>query len=446
MTPFRLRFRVWPTGHAGAVARVLFANVLNNSASFVVIVHAARRYGPEEFGKLGLVLSIMMFAATLLDCGSSISFVRNFNNTSDPRHREHLASALIRFKVGAAAIVLLLSFPCALLLRAAFPVLRGHEVLLTLGVLSAALLSLWTSVRALEQARRDFASFARYNYVYGGLRLVVYGVLLAAGIKGLAVVIWSQYTFPLILLLAWTLLWRERRTWASFGETINDLALSLRSLLAYGWWLAAATLCSSLLLRLPQFALARNASAHDLGLYGAAMSFLAAFTMVNDAVASVIVPDASSLTSAASRIEFRRAFFQHLPALSGLLALLLVCCMLAQRLLLGHAYSESVPLFAILGCTTAVNICLSAHNTMIHAYGRPQLLFLSDFARVLVLLGAISLIHHPGSVEVAALYGVVLVGGNTILALYLGRRLRNDRSSLARQHSPLGVAHEESRT
>src|SRR5438128_1420131 len=200
-------------GRSRNVGQVLIANAFNNLSSFVVTVHAARRFGPEGFGKLGLVLSILMFGSMLLDCGLSISLVRNYNSTEDEQQRAGLAASVIKTKLLMVFVVGLFAFPVALALLRVFPVLRGSESLLAVGIFSAALLSLWVSVRALEQARRAFTSFARYNYFYALTRAACYtGVLLLHANSPMAVAL-CLYTVPLLMLLTYTLIVRERAVW-----------------------------------------------------------------------------------------------------------------------------------------------------------------------------------------------------------------------------------------
>ena len=246
---------------------------------------------------------------------------------------------------------------------------------------SAALLSLWVSVRALEQARRNFALFARYNYFYALIRTACYaGVLLLHANSPMAVVL-CLYTGPLTLLLAYTLIVREHRVWWPLWAGASAHAPALMKVVAYGWWVGAAALCFSLLTRLPQFALARHSSARMLGLYGAALSFLAAFSLINDAISSVIVPEVASLTTPDARNRFRRVLATNLPKLLGLLLLALGGCVVAQLFLLGKAYHDSVPIFLVLGSSTIVCLCIAINNSLVHAYGRPQLLLYMNVAQ-----------------------------------------------------------------
>ena len=406
----------------------MIANVVNNLSSFVVIVHAARRFGPEGFGKLGLVLSILMFGSMLLDCGLSISLVRNYNNTDDEQQRAGLAASVIKTKLLTVLIVGLLAHPVALLLLRVFPVLRGSERLLAVGIFSAALLSLWVSVRALEQARRDFTSFARYNYFYALIRAACYaGVLLLDANSPMAVAL-CLYTVPLLMLLTYTLVVRERKVWWPFWAEASAHAPALMKVVAYGWWVGAAALCFSLLTRLPQFALARHSSARMLGLYGAALSFLAAFSLINDAISSVIVPEVASLTTPDARNRFRRALTTNLPKLLGLLLLALGGCVVAQLFLLGKAYHDSVPIFLVLGSATVVCLCIAIYNSLVHAYGRPQLLLYMNVARLGGLAAVLVTMPHPGAISVAIAFVATTLCGEFLLLLYLRRFRRLDES------------------
>jgi O-antigen/teichoic acid export membrane protein len=408
-------------GRLGNIGQVLFANVFNNLSSFVVTVYAARCFGPEKFGKLGLVLSILMFGSMLLDCGLSVSLVRNYNSTDDAKQRADLASSVIKTKLLTVLTIGLLAYPGASLLFRVFPVLQGSQHLLAVGIFSAALLSLWGSVRALEQARRDFTSFARYNYFYALLRAIFYAVALLSHANSPMAVELCLYTLPLTILLAYTLIVRERRVWWPLWAGASTQAAAIMKTLAYGWWVGAASLCFSLLTRLPQFELARHSSARMLGLYGAALSFLAAFSLINDAISSVIVPEVASLTTPDARKRFRRALAQNLPKLAALLLLALGACVMAQLFLLGKAYHDSISIFLVLGSGTIVCLCISVNNNLVHAYGRPELLLYMNLARLCILAVVLSVLSNPDAMSVAIAFTVTMFAGDFLLLIYLRR-------------------------
>lgn len=414
-----------------SVGKVLVSNIFNNASSFVVIVHAARSFGPEVFGQLGLVLAIMLFASTILDFGLNVSLVRNYNRAESPRERTDLAASVIKTKVSMVIAVGAMAYPAARLMLPVFPTFTAGASLLAIGILSASLLSLWSSIRALEQARRQFDSFARYNYMYAAVRVTCYISTAFLGENSPIAVLLCLYTIPLLLLLSYSLVVRERTVWWPLRTGVPRQISALGRALRYGRWICASLVCFSLFVRLPQFELARKSSAQALGIYGAAASFLAAFSLINDAISSIILPEVSSLRTPGAREYFRHTFSENLLKLAGVLVLGLIICVLAQSVLLGEKYHDSVPTFIVLGLSTIISLCFSINNNLVHAYGRPELWLYMNLGRLVALGAALSAFRGLSAFTAAVLYGAELIAGDVLLFLYLRRYTRLDRVSIS---------------
>jgi len=419
----------WAKGRIGKVSQVIVANGFNNLVSLAIMLHAARKLGPESFGELGLVLAVVTLGVVFLDSGVSVALVRNYNNTSDPETRKILVGGVLKAKVVQVLLIAVLAFPLAHLLRYFLPEMKSVDTLAA-GIISAVLMSLWISIRSLEQARRNYSAFTRYIYLFGSLRVVIYAVTLALGRMSAMSVLLCLYLIPLSLLLVYTTVIRER---AALGFSLSDLAHEGRALwaaLKYGTWVAGSALFLTLASRLPLFFLARRSSLKQLGLYTAALTFVNGFGLIWDAVNTVVMPEVSALRSPEARLRFRGMLFRKLPLMFSVLAAGVFACILLQGVFLGPAYRGSISTFLVIGSATAICMCVSVNNNLVHAYGIPETLTYMNLARVVLLGIALVVCPRPDSLNVGIIYSVVLLAGDVGLYFHLWRRIGEDRATL----------------
>jgi hypothetical protein len=105
--------------------------------------------------------------------------------------------------------------------------------------------------------------------------------------------------------------------------------------------------------------------------------------------------------------------------------------MLAQRFLLGPAYRGSLATFAVIGSATILCMCISVNNNLVHAYGIPQMLTYMNCCRLLAILALLGVVSQPHALNVAMIYAAVLLAGDLGLFIYLHRRTREERDSIA---------------
>jgi O-antigen/teichoic acid export membrane protein len=408
----------------------MVANAFNNLSSLAITLHAARKMGPEKFGQLGLVLAVVAFGVVFLDCGVSVALVRGYNFDSNEANRTALVGGVLKAKLLQAVLISLFAFPLAHALRF-FIVETGSDYTLAGGIASAGLMSLWVSVRSLEQARRNYNSFTRYVYLLGVLRFVVYGILLIRGSFSAFSVVACLYLIPLSLLMFYSLVVNERGYLAIHPVRLKREITAVKAAVLYGAWVAGASILFSLTTRLPLFFLARRSTLKELGLFTAAFTFINGFGMIWDALNTVVMPEVSELRTPESRLRFRNLLAHKFPLMISLLALVIVTCVFAQRFLLGPQYRGSISIFLALGVFTAVCMCISLMNNLVHAYGVPAIITGMNVARVIAT--AIVLISWPHLVALNAafLYGTVLLSGDLAVLLYVQRRIVGDRTAMS---------------
>ncbi len=395
---------------------ILTANAVNNVVSFVILIWSARAFGPELFGVLALAISITTLFWMLLDFGASVALVRLYNTETSPCERARLVREVLMLRVAILVLLVPLAFALERSATWLFPIVEGHEGLIYLAFFSSGLLSFWGTMRSIEQASRRFVSFQRYTLAYAALRSACAATVFLGGFSSITTVFVSLYTVPLagLLILGWFTGYRSllRRPAGSKDESPrkNLVPAALKRVFAYGAWVAVSTLCYTGLLRLPQFFLANTGNARETGLYSAALTFVAVFSLMNDALRTVILPDVSALKTTHTRDEFRRRFVRLGPTFFAVMILVLSVMVFAQYFVLGGNYRASIPIFLILGVAIIISVYLGVFNTLIHSYGVPRLDATNNLLRLAVLALFLWLVS-PTVIVASLAFGAVLMAG-----------------------------------
>ena len=382
----------------------------------MITVYAARAFGPEEFGRLALAISITTMLSLILDFGLSITLVRLYNIETSPDERAGYIRTILGFKVLALLALVPLAFVLQGITTQVLPVLSGYGGLVYLAFLCGGLQSIWTTVRAAEQARRDFRSFRRYTFTYGVLRFLGIGALLLLYEASPIGVLGVLYALPLMGLMLYSWLGGHRPFWSAPAvDAPRSSAYSrLKTAFSYGIWVALSAICYTQLFYLPQFVLARAANETEVGLYSAGLTFVAAFALLHEALRTVILPDVTALRSSSDRRTFRRRYFRLGPLFFSVALLVLGFMSFVQYYLLGGAYTASVPIFIVLGLATIVTIYLGIFNLLVHSHGVPKLEATNNLARV-VALTLLLLVVPKTAMSVSLTLASVLVAGELIV-------------------------------
>src|SRR5215217_878357 len=275
---------VWSGSLLQKFTGILGANAFNNFAAFLITVYAARALGPEEFGRLALSISITLLLALILDFGLSITLVRIYNIETSPDERAGYIRTILGFKVLSLLALVPLAFVLQGITTQVLPVLSGYGGLVYLAFLSGGLHSIWITVRAVEQARRDFRSFRRYTFTYGVLRFLGFGTFLLFYEVSPTSVLAVLYALPIIGLILHSWFSSYRPFWSATAvHACRSSAYSrLKTAISYGKWVGLSAICYTTLFNIPQFTLAHTANETEVGLYGAGLTFVAAFFLMSD--------------------------------------------------------------------------------------------------------------------------------------------------------------------
>lgn len=413
------------------IGSVLAANVFNNLASFLITVLAARMLGPQEFGILAVAVAITLLFSLFTDFGLNTALVRLYNARGESEEGELLPTI-----VGWKMLLVIAFIPAALMLKHAalylFPIYAGYGALLYFSFVSGALLSLWSTIRAVEQARREFAVFTRYTLAYGFLRIVSAGFLMAIGKFSALGVLFALYTAPLTVLMFYGWHAKCKLLWPSLIKTPLQVKLFiLKRAFSYSFWVAVSGISYTMLARVPQFTLGRGGHLEQVGLYSAGLTFVAVFSLLNEAVRTVLLPDVATLHTEEGRRAFRQKLVAGTPLfiMAGLMAL--AAMSLLQLYALGEIYSTSVYVFIILGVATMVTMYTGFYNLLVHSYGIPSLEAAVNIVRVGALT-VLSWVLPATAINVAFAFASILVAGELLLYALIKQRGSRQTGTLSR--------------
>jgi O-antigen/teichoic acid export membrane protein len=423
--PFILLERLRQSPFLRSVSGVFGAGLVNNGVSFLMTIIAARVLGPQEFAVLGIMLAVMMFGSTVLDFGVSVSLVRLFHASEVPR--KQLVTVVLGWKIVVSVLAVVLAVPVAPLGKSAFfghlPVTDGEFIWAVGG---AGLLSLWTTVRAVYQAREEFTALVTSTYWYAGLRFAAIAGAMIFSLKSASVFVIAIYILPLLLILpvaAGQQVFRASRgnDEGAVGWSPRDAGGTLRRILGYGRWVALSAVSYALLWRLPQFALSHRATETEVSYYSLGITFIAFFSLMNDSMRMVLLPRVAGMQSPAQRSEFRASMRRWaFPYFVGM-GVLVVVLWAVQILALGDEYRPGIPVFLLLSAGTIATLYGGLINSLVHSHGIPQLDAGMNCVKVAALALGLWLVP-PSSVPVAALFAAIVAIGEWSLVLIVRTR------------------------
>lgn len=404
--------------NAAVFAKLLQANTFNNLISFGITLVIARTLGPEEFSRIGVSISVVVILGLLFDFGLGATLVRQYYDSDDDISRTQLIGVVLQYKL-LIFLLLLVSIPLlGRLVIQIYPILSGYEWLVFEAIISSGLFSIWTTLRAIEQAKRDFSIYTRYLVAYGILRLITFAVCYQIAGVVPAIVMPTLYIVPLVTLTTAYFIFNRGSDLIRFD--VHIFWTRIVKALKYGVWVAISGFSYTILSRIPQVFLSHRSTPDEVGLYSAALTFLVVFSLLNMSARTVILPQITALRDEDGRGRFRKKVWRLAPVFFFAMILALVSLAWFQSVFLGGDYKESVPVFVVMGFGMIATIYFGLLNSLVHSYGVPQVSAFINVGRVLIFVTAMALLP-VNSLTSAIVYSFVLVIGELVTYYILNR-------------------------
>ncbi|OGY09557.1 MAG: hypothetical protein A2782_03365 [Candidatus Blackburnbacteria bacterium RIFCSPHIGHO2_01_FULL_43_15b] len=364
----------------GAVLAVLFTLLV------------ARRLGPEEWGVVAAVISLITIAEALGDFGLASSLYRFFaKSLTEQKHQEaedfrHLAF-FFRILTAGLVFLILVIFSGSI----SSLVFKTDDSFLTfvsgLGIFSYLMLDFQV---ASLQTRGKWGLSAFFIAFVNLIRLVGVYLLFAQGKLNLHNTLWMYSGTPLATLLL-TFFWQPTRL--AFVKHWTGA----KNLLFFSGWLGLNRIAAAIASRIDVILLLDISGAYQTGLFGASKQLAVGVPMLVGSLATVLAPRFATLEERALSRYFKKSIALSVFLAFGLLSGILISPLVIS--LFGDEYEESrgILQWLLVGYIPFV-ISMPAVNLLIYALHKPK------------IIGILSLLQIPLvwwlNVYLIPLYGV----------------------------------------
>jgi len=398
------------------------ANALNNAVTAVTGFWLAAELETAEFGRYSASANAIVLLASAIDFGVNTATVRSVGRERETSAKATILASGFALKLKCLNVVLLLLFPLAL---TSLVVLEfGERLVIEVLVVTAAaaVLNIWSFLRARLQARQNFHKYASLTICYALARMAAVALALAVGLEHAALYLVALY------LLAPTLTMMPQ--FMSALKELPQQSDSARSeLLRYGRPVLLSSTLYPLVFSVPLFALMSKGRASEAGAYGVALLFGALLQPLNDAIRAYFTPKASSLQSDEDAKRYIRSAGSRLPWLILSLAAMTMLAAGFYVAFLERKYPGILAVICVLVSASGLALIGGVFNSIVHYLGIPSIDSRVNVLRVLLVafvsihfISEFGLIAGAVSTFVAVLVGEVIVFSSIASKLQLFSR------------------------
>lgn len=352
-------------------------------------VVSARSLGPADFGRFGLIMSVIMVCGTLADAGltyTAIRFIARYSEDGSPRGYA-VAHSYLLLRVCSGVLVALLGVTLAWPLAWAL----GYADLtpyLQIAFATLVALSLSSYPGTILVGLSLFGRSAIAGVLNAAITLSGILFLFFVGTLSLGTLVAWNVILPLLSTLpAWFLIPPEWLPWRVIGvrRALASALTEARELVNFSKWMGVSLVASMLVAQGDLLLLGRLSTPAIVGTYSVALALASRLDTLNQSLFTVLMPRASRLRGAESMKRYGR----QVAVGSGLLAVGLgILALVAQPailLLYGERYEASSGIFLALLGVVLFDLATSSLFLLAFPLNKPRLLAAADWLRVGVL-------------------------------------------------------------
>ncbi len=400
--------------------KLTVSNGVNNLVAALTGFLVARVVDAASFGVYSASINIMMSIAAVADRGVSVSLVRFVNRPENTGDRQKFVNAGAALKLRASALVCVLAVPFGLCLQFALSNERFPLPVLCLACAGAAVLNLWTYVRAQQQAEQNYEAYSNITLRYAFARMSALAAVLAFGVSDVAAYMFAIYLVAPLIAVPISIF-----RVIALAKSSNETAVN-QKLLQYGRPIMVSALLYPLVYSIPQFFLLRIGLPGDAGVYGIGLMFAALLQPLNDALRSYFIPKVAAF---ASHDDARVHMIRVLTKVP-MIALTLAFVMFGAEVVYAYCFESKYPggmgVIAVLLVASVIAVMGGIANSVMHAIGIPELDMRANFVRIVVVISAAYvLIPSMGPFGGALSTLLAIVVGELFVTFFVIRRLTN---------------------
>jgi O-antigen/teichoic acid export membrane protein len=370
--------------------------------------------GPADFGVVTTAIALMTTVVGMTDLGlgtTGVRFISEYLHKNVPRAHAFL-KVIFKIEIGIGLLILAVGILAAPVL-ATFIGQSTNPSYALLALVGAAALSTGAFYTITLQAYQRFAFYSILGIINGASRLVILGALFATDNFTILNVIAAYAFAPFAgLIIGYFAIPRD-------FLNVKNPALEkevIPEIIAFGKWTMLSFFVMSLVSRLDVLVLGRNASAADVGQYGAAIQLITAMPLLVGSITSVLLPKSGSMATIAQL----RAFVKKSLAGSFVVFLCLLPFVLFSgyliTLLFGEQYRAATPLFQILAWGYMLSLFINPVSIVLFRLNKPQYAALGNVVQFVTGIVLYTLLIPRFGAEGAAWSNaIVSVAGSIII-------------------------------
>lgn len=367
--------------------------------SFALLALAPLVLPIETFAQLVVIVAVTMLANGFFELGLNLSSTKFHSDSGKD------GPFLTAFRVRLACIPIGIAL-WALTWGCNFATEIGA------GLFCGAVLNLWNGVRATDQARQDYRSFAKSSLLFAALRLGFGGSVLLLTqdpvLTGLAI-----YVLPVV---AGTI----SDSWPLVTGAFRRNAPPPGPMLRYALFVYLNALVFIGLPYLPQILISQRLDATATGTYGLILTYTAPVSLLTFSLRSVLLP---KMLNSDIGLETALWSVRGAVAVSGIAVLSCLGGVLISLLLdrlYGGRFLGIQESFAIYFAGFAVTATIGIYSLSVHTLGAPQVAIASTLAKI-IILGALLFPLGTSLIRVVSITSATMVVGELILISLLAR-------------------------
>lgn len=366
--------------------------------TFALLALAPFLLSTDTFARLSIAVAITMMANTFFEFGLNLASTKYYGETSED------GPFLAAFRLRLACI------PFALLLWAlAWIAKLAPEV--GAGIFAGAVLNLWNGLRATDQARQDYWSFAKTSILYALLRFAL-GSAALLWTRDPVVVVLAAYAVPVLAGMA-------SSSWPLVTGVFHKKVPPLGPMLRYSSYVYLNALVFVAIPYVPQLLIAKRLDTVATGAYGLIITFTAPIALLAYSLRSVLLP---KMLGQDRRIE-DRLWSARGVAVVGVLSVVGIFVGILIGLVLeqvyGSRYPEIFSNFAIYFACFSATATVGIYSLSIHTLSIPHFALWTSVAKVIALLAILPPLGNSLQAIVIATGSVMVIGEFALVALLI---------------------------
>lgn len=380
---------------------ILTGNAVSALLAVVFTIFAARFLGPESWGIVAAVISLVVIVEAVGDLGLGSSlflFVSKDWNNGDKEKANSTLSTIFLIRVITAFVLLIILIILANILDQIILKANG-PLLIILGALTAFAYLLFDFQIMAMQAKHSWVLSAFFNVLANLIRLILVIILFLTNNISVINILLILMLSPFVAFMLSLIYFRVK---INFRYNWDD---SKAKIVPFSGWLGINRIASSIISRLDIILLLLFLDQYQTGIFAAAKQLAIGVPLVVGSMATAIAPRLASLEKDSLILYFKKAVLLSLLTTAGLAVGIFITPQIVQFFGTKYAASSLVLQLLLVGYIPFV-LSMPAINLLIYSLGKPKVIGITALLQLPIIYFCYLLI-----IPIYGLSGAALVNG-----------------------------------